>query len=122
MSCSIADAEPATVPRGVVSVEEMREWTVGKQLRSRAAEREHDPFLTFECGHSATYGQTLARSLTIASQLQRLDVGQMAHFKIPRYFHFVDEFPMTANGKVRKVAMREQAIGILKLGVGAAEQ
>lgn len=32
---------------------------------------------------------------------------------IPRYVHIVDEFPMTVTGKVRKVEMREQAVGIL---------
>jgi fatty-acyl-CoA synthase len=33
--------------------------------------------------------------------------GQIAHFKIPRYVRFVDEFPMTVTGKIRKVEMRE---------------
>ena len=36
--------------------------------------------------------------------------NQIAHFKIPRYWKFVDAFPLTVTGKVRKVAMREQAI------------
>ena len=27
---------------------------------------------------------------------------QIAHFKIPRYIKFVDEFPLTVTGKVRK--------------------
>ncbi len=35
--------------------------------------------------------------------------GQLAHYKIPRYVHVVDEFPMTVTGKVRKVQMREAA-------------
>jgi fatty-acyl-CoA synthase len=39
--------------------------------------------------------------------------GQLAHYKIPRYVHVVDEFPMTATGKVRRVEMREQAVVIL---------
>ena len=34
--------------------------------------------------------------------------GQLAHYKIPRYVHVVDEFPMTVTGKVRKVEMREE--------------
>ena len=38
---------------------------------------------------------------------------QLAHYKIPRYVHVVDEFPMTATGKVRRVEMREQAVVIL---------
>ena len=36
--------------------------------------------------------------------------GAIAHFKVPRYVKFVDEFPMTVTGKVRKVEMREQSI------------
>ncbi|MBW4706807.1 AMP-binding protein [Roseobacter sp. YSTF-M11] len=34
--------------------------------------------------------------------------GQIAHFKIPRYIRFVDEFPMTITGKVQKFVMRAQ--------------
>jgi fatty-acyl-CoA synthase len=41
--------------------------------------------------------------------------GKLAHYKIPRYVHVVDEFPMTVTGKVRKVQMREAAIEILGL-------
>ena len=33
---------------------------------------------------------------------------QIAHFKIPRYVKFVDDFPMTITGKVQKFVMREQ--------------
>ena len=36
--------------------------------------------------------------------------GQIAHFKVPRYVKFVDEFPMTVTGKVQKYMMREQAL------------
>ena len=32
---------------------------------------------------------------------------QIAHFKRPRYWKFVTEFPMTVSGKIRKVEMRE---------------
>ncbi len=34
--------------------------------------------------------------------------GQIAHFKIPRYISFVDEFPMTVTGKIQKFVMRER--------------
>jgi len=34
--------------------------------------------------------------------------GSLAHFKIPRYVSFVDEFPMTVTGKVQKFILREQ--------------
>ncbi|MDE0138238.1 MAG: AMP-binding protein [bacterium] len=41
--------------------------------------------------------------------------GRIAHFKVPRYVKFVDGFPMTATGKIRKVEMREVSIGELGL-------
>jgi len=33
--------------------------------------------------------------------------GQISTFKIPKYWKFVDSFPMTISGKIRKVEMRE---------------
>jgi len=41
--------------------------------------------------------------------------GQIAHFKIPKYIWFVDDFPMTVTGKLQKFKMREIAID--KLGL-----
>jgi fatty-acyl-CoA synthase len=41
--------------------------------------------------------------------------GQIATFKIPRYWKFVQEFPMTVSGKIRKVEMREDSIKELGL-------
>jgi len=40
---------------------------------------------------------------------------RLAHFKIPRYVMFVDEFPMTVTGKVQKFKMREDSITALGL-------
>ncbi len=45
--------------------------------------------------------------------------GQIAHFKIPEYIRFVDGFPMTVTGKVRKFVMRAQEIALRGLD-GAA--
>lgn len=39
----------------------------------------------------------------------------IAHYKIPKYWKFVSEFPMTITGKIRKVEMRETAIKELNL-------
>lgn len=36
--------------------------------------------------------------------------GKIAHYKIPRYIQFVDEYPMTASGKIQKFKLREQAL------------
>jgi fatty-acyl-CoA synthase len=33
---------------------------------------------------------------------------QIAHFKVPRYVRFVDEFPMTVTGKMQKFLMRAE--------------
>ena len=35
--------------------------------------------------------------------------GKVASFKIPRHVLFIEEFPMTASGKIRKVELREDA-------------
>ena len=39
--------------------------------------------------------------------------GRLAAFKIPRYVTAIEEFPMTASGKVRKVALRQMAVDLL---------
>ena len=46
--------------------------------------------------------------------------GQIATFKIPRYFRFCDGFPLTVTGKVRKVEMREISVKELGLETAAA--
>jgi fatty-acyl-CoA synthase len=33
--------------------------------------------------------------------------GKIAHFKVPQYIRFVEEFPMTVTGKVQKYRIRE---------------
>jgi fatty-acyl-CoA synthase len=45
--------------------------------------------------------------------LREFAAGKIAHYKIPRYVHVVDEFPMTVTGKVRKVEMRAIAMQLL---------
>jgi len=41
--------------------------------------------------------------------------GQISHQKIPRYFQFVESYPLTGSGKVQKFVLREQAIKELGL-------
>jgi fatty-acyl-CoA synthase len=41
--------------------------------------------------------------------------GKIATYKIPRYYKFVDEYPMTVSGKVQKYKMRDAAIKELGL-------
>jgi fatty-acyl-CoA synthase len=52
--------------------------------------------------------------------LRAFCAGKLAHYKVPRYLHVVEEFPMTVTGKVRKVEMREHAVEILGLQDAAA--
>ncbi len=51
-----------------------------------------------------------------AAAIREFTADRLAHFKIPRYVHVVDEFPMTITGKVRKVDMRAESIRIFGLG------
>jgi fatty-acyl-CoA synthase len=62
------------------------------------------------------YGEELMAwvQLRDGSSLDEEDVrawcrGRIAHYKVPRYVRFVDEFPLTITGKVQKFLMREQA-------------
>ncbi|WP_337159003.1 AMP-binding protein [Pseudomonas putida] len=55
-------------------------------------------------GHSAT-----------AEELQGWCKARIAHFKVPRHYRFVEEFPMTVTGKVQKFRMREISIAEINL-------
>ncbi|HWD31339.1 MAG TPA: AMP-binding protein [Pseudomonas sp.] len=56
-------------------------------------------WIKFHPGHSAS-----------EIELQQWCKSRIAHFKTPRHFRFVDEFPMTVTGKVQKFKMREISI------------
>ncbi|CRM86876.1 Long-chain-fatty-acid--CoA ligase [Pseudomonas sp. 22 E 5] len=47
-------------------------------------------------------------------ELQNWCKGRIAHFKTPRYFKFVEAFPMTVTGKIQKFRMREISIEELR--------
>ncbi|MET8649821.1 AMP-binding protein [Nocardia aurea] len=74
------------------------------------------------------YGEELMAWIRIREGATPLDAasvrnfcsGRLAHFKIPRYVHIVDDFPMTVTGKVRKAEMRELAARILAESGGSA--
>jgi fatty-acyl-CoA synthase len=54
------------------------------------------------------------------AELEAFCRGRIATYKIPRYWKFVDEFPMTVSGKVQKFRLREQAVSELGLERPAA--
>ncbi len=53
-------------------------------------------------------------------ELVRFCTGRISTFKIPRFWKFVDEFPMTVTGKIQKFRMREVAVTELGLETAAA--
>ena len=57
------------------------------------------------------------RASATPEEIREFCKGQIAHYKVPRYVEFVDDFPMTVTGKIQKFAMREETIG--KLGLKA---
>ena len=68
------------------------------------------------------YGEELLAAVRLRAgaevteeQLREYCRGRIAHYKVPRYVRFVDEFPMTVTGKVQKFKMREQAVAELGL-------
>ena len=68
------------------------------------------------------YGEELMAWIRLreGASLTRDDVatfcaGRIAHFKIPRYVHITDDFPMTITGKIQKYRMREASIELLGL-------
>jgi fatty-acyl-CoA synthase len=39
--------------------------------------------------------------------------GKISRFKIPKYIFFLNEYPMTASGKIQKYKLREMSVGLL---------
>jgi fatty-acyl-CoA synthase len=71
------------------------------------------------------YGEELLAAVRVRSgaSLSEQDVrdfcrDRLAHYKIPRYVRFVDEYPMTVTGKIQKFKIREAAVRELGLGSG----
>ena len=52
-------------------------------------------------------------------ELREFCSGQIAHYKVPKYVAFVDEFPMTVTGKIQKYKMRDAAVD--ELGLAEAQ-
>jgi fatty-acyl-CoA synthase len=75
----------------------------------------------------AKYGEELcawvkvrAGSELTEEEVRAFCVGKIAHYKVPRYVRFTQEFPMTVTGKVQKFRMRETSVA--ELGLEAVGQ
>ena len=68
------------------------------------------------------YGEELCAWVKVKDSQQLSDQevkdfckGKIAHYKIPRYVMFVNDFPMSVSGKIQKFRMREESVRILGL-------
>jgi fatty-acyl-CoA synthase len=75
----------------------------------------------------ARYGEAVMAWVTLrpgasldADAVRDFCRDRIAHYKIPRYVHITESFPMTITGKIQKFLMREQSIELLGLQDAAA--
>ncbi|XP_013929671.1 PREDICTED: acyl-CoA synthetase family member 2, mitochondrial [Thamnophis sirtalis] len=61
------------------------------------------------------FGEEICASIRVkageectADEIKAFCKGKIAHFKIPRYVVFVEDFPLTISGKIQKYKLREQ--------------
>jgi fatty-acyl-CoA synthase len=70
----------------------------------------------------AKYGEELmawvkttdGRDLSV-EEIREFCQDRIGHYKIPRYVHRIDEFPMTVTGKIQKYLLRKRAVDLLGL-------
>ncbi len=70
---------------------------------------------------SQRYGEQVSAFITL-KEGETLDIedvvafceGNIARYKIPKYIFFIDEFPMTASGKIQKYKLKELGVKILE--------
>lgn len=71
----------------------------------------------------AKYGEELAAFIVLSSKLSEEDAtaqikkycdGKLARYKIPKYLFYVENYPMTVTGKVKKFELREIALNMLE--------
>jgi fatty-acyl-CoA synthase len=74
------------------------------------------------------YGEQVAAFIRVkegetltSEEVRAFCEGKIARYKIPRYVFFVDEYPMTASGKIQKFRLREMAARELGLEKTAEE-
>ena len=60
------------------------------------------------------YGEVVVAWIKLSSnatlddkELRRYCQDNIAHYKVPKWFRFVEEFPMTVTGKIQKYRLRE---------------
>ena len=63
------------------------------------------------------FGEELCACIKVKSdekmtveELKAFCKGKIAHFKIPRYVEFTNDFPLTVSGKIQKNKLKERMI------------
>jgi fatty-acyl-CoA synthase len=51
-----------------------------------------------------------------AEDIRDYAVNKIARYKVPKHIFFVDEFPLTASGKIQKFKLRDQSVELIKMG------
>ena len=75
-----------------------------------------DPVLGEELLACVKLHESAAQNPPTPEEFRELCKGKVAHFKIPRYWKVMDEYPMTATGKVQKFKLVEMAERELSAG------
>ena len=70
---------------------------------------------------SPKYGEQVGAFIKVKKEMQLTEEdvllycrGQIARYKIPKYIFFVDEYPMTASGKIQKYRLKDVGLEMLK--------
>ncbi|XP_008554217.1 medium-chain acyl-CoA ligase ACSF2, mitochondrial isoform X1 [Microplitis demolitor] len=65
--------------------------------------------------HDDVYGEEICACIRLKNNKKKITLndiklyakGKISHFKIPRYIHFVEEFPKTTSGKIQKFKLKQ---------------
>jgi len=64
------------------------------------------------------YFMPVANAIVSEEELKQFASNNIAHYKVPRYIRGIQQFPMTASGKIQKYKLREMAAMELGLATG----
>ena len=78
-------------------------------FRYRSSLTINRPFLTTRWRSRVTVLKLTDKSVT-ADDVKAFGLDGLAKFKVPKYVKFVEEFPKTVTGKVKKFELRDQAL------------
>ncbi|MFI3303120.1 MAG: AMP-binding protein [Rikenellaceae bacterium] len=69
---------------------------------------------------SPKYGEQVAAFVTlkegqtlVAEDIRKFCEGNIARYKIPKYIFFIEEFPMTASGKIQKYKLKDLGVQLM---------